>query len=149
MQAFWQQDAAGYKGSHFDIEPSWMWPKPVQSPYPELSLAGSGPNILKRAVKLTGGWMPVFAMQWDDSLVGKQSRLESLSDDQATLRELEDKSGKPRTKISAMGLPPTPEYIDYLSEHEVDRMILTAPNDSAEATDQYLEQYATATAAYR
>ena len=52
MKAFWSEEEAEFHGKHFDIQPSWMWPKPVQSPYPELSLAGAGPNILKRAIKM-------------------------------------------------------------------------------------------------
>ena len=149
MRAFWSEEVAEYHGKHFDIQPSWMWPKPVQSPCPELSLAGAGPNILKRAVKIAGGWMPVFAMQWHDSMIGKQTPLETLGEDQKTLRQLEDEMGKPRTIISAMGLPATPQYIDYLLEHNVDRMILTAPNEEARACEDYIEKYADATEAYR
>ena len=119
MKVFWSEEEAVFHGKHFDIQPSWMWPKPVQSPYPELSLAGAGPNILNRAVKIAGGWMPVFAMQWHDSLVGKQTPLESLGEDQQTLRRLEAEMGRPKTIISAMGLPPTPQFIEYLLEHNV------------------------------
>ena len=149
MKAFWREEVAEYRGKHFDIKPSWMWPKPVQTPYPELSLAGAGPNILKRAVRIAGGWMPVFAMQWHDSMAGKQTPLETLAHDQQALRELEAELGRPRTVISAMGLPATPQYIDYLLANDVDRMILTAPNDDATLCEQYIEQYADATASYR
>ena len=149
MKAFWSEDEAEYHGKHFDIQPSWMWPKPVQSPHPELSLAGAGPSILKRAVRIAGGWMPVFAMEWHDSMAGKQTPLETLGEDQQTLRQLEEESGKPRTVISAMGLPPTPQYIDYLLEHNVDRMILTAPNEDAKLCEDTIGMYAEATSSYR
>ena len=148
MKAFWSEEEAAFHGKHFDIQPSWMWPKPVQSPYPELSLAGAGPNILTRAVKIAGGWMPVFAMQWHDSMVGKQTPLETLGEDQQTLRRLEAEMGKPKTIISAMGLPPTPQYIDYLLEHDVERMILTAPNDETAACEDTIDQYVQAISAY-
>jgi probable F420-dependent oxidoreductase len=142
IKLLWQEEETEYHGKHFDIEKSWMWPKPVQSPHPEVLLAGSGPSILRRAVTLAGGWMPIFAMQWDDSLAGKQSRLESLPEDQQRLRELEQQLGKPRTTISAMGLPPTAQYIDFLMENEVDRMILRAPNEDPEALLETLAGYA-------
>ena len=148
MKAFWSEEEAEFHGKHFDIQPSWMWPKPVQSPYPELSLAGAGPNILKRAIKIAGGWMPVFAMQWHDSLAGKQTRLESLAEDQQTLRALEDVMGKPKTIISAMGLPPTRQYIDYLLEHDVERMILTAPNEETSICEDTIDHYSQAISAY-
>jgi hypothetical protein len=99
-------------------------------------------------VKIAGGWMPVFAMQWHDSMVGKQTPLETLGEDQQTLRRLEAETGKPRTIISAMGLPPTPEYIDYLLEHDVERMILSAPNEETKACEDTIEKYAQAVSAY-
>jgi len=148
MKVFWSEEEAAFHGKHFDIQPSWMWPKPVQSPYPELSLAGAGPNILNRAVKIAGGWMPVFAMQWHDSMVGKQTPLETLGEDQQTLRRLEAEMGKPKTIISAMGLPPTPQYIEYLLEHDVERMILTAPNDEMGSCADTIDEYAQAISTY-
>jgi len=148
MKAFWSEEEAEFHGKHFDIQPSWMWPKPIQAPHPELSLAGAGPNILKRAVKIAGGWMPVFAMRWHDSMAGKQTPLETLGEDQQRLRRLEAEMGKPKTIISAMGLPPTPQYIDYLLEHDVERMILTAPNDKIEACEDTIEKYARAISTY-
>ena len=92
--------------------------------------------------------MPVFAMQWHDSMVGKQTPLETLGEDQQTLRRLEAEMGKPKTIISAMGLPPTPQYIDYLLEHDVERMILTAPNDETAACEDTIDQYLQAISAY-
>jgi hypothetical protein len=87
-------------------------------------------------------------MQWHDSMVGKQTPLETLGEDQQTLRRLEDEMGKPKTIISAMGLPPTPQYIDYLLEHDVERMILTAPNDEPVACEDTIDQYAQAISTY-
>ena len=92
--------------------------------------------------------MPVFAMQWHDSMAGKQTPLETLGEDQKTLRLLEDEMGKPRTIISAMGLPPTPQYIDYLLEHDVERMILSAPNEETESCEATIEKYAQAISEY-
>ena len=148
MKAFWSEEITEFHGKHFDIEPSWMWPKPIQSPYPELSLAGAGSNILKRAVKLAGGWMPVFATQWHESLAGKQTSLESLGEDQQTLRSLEEEMGKPKTIVSAMGFPATPQYIDYLLEHNVERMIISAPNDESTLCEETIETYAQAISTY-
>ena len=149
MRCLWQDEVAEYHGDHINFEPSWAWPKPVQSPQPEVLLAGAGPNILKRVVNLADGWMPVFAMQWHDSMAGKQTPLETLAQDQAMLRELEAKKGKPKTTISAMGLPPTAEYIDYLMGHGIERMILSVPNEEPKIAEDVLGQYAEAIASYR
>src|SRR5947208_7258696 len=34
MQCLWSQEVASYSGRHERLEPSWQWPKPVQSPHP-------------------------------------------------------------------------------------------------------------------
>ena len=65
------------------------------------------------------------------------------------LRELEAKKGKPKTTISAMGLPPTAEYIDYLMGHGIERMILSVPNEEPKIAEDVLGQYAEAIASYR
>ena len=149
MRRLWEDDVAEYHGEHIRFEKSWAWPKPVQQPGPEVLLAGAGPSILKRVARLADGWMPVFAMQWHDSLVGRQTPLESLPEAQQTLKEQAGKLGRPVARISAMGLAATPEYIDYLMAHDVDRMVLTVPNEDAGVAEDILNQYASATAPYR
>ena len=43
-----------------------------------------------------------------------------------------------------MGLPPERRYIDYLMEHEIDRMILSVPNEDPEIAEDYISKYARA-----
>ena len=93
--------------------------------------------------------MPVFAMNWEESLTGKQTNLESLADDQVVLRRLEEEMGKPKTIISAMGLPASNKYIDFLLEHDVERMILSVPNDSVATCDEAIEKYQHAISEYK
>ncbi|MFT7219036.1 MAG: putative F420-dependent oxidoreductase [Candidatus Azotimanducaceae bacterium] len=148
IKLLWTQDVAEYHGKHINFDPCWTWPKPSQAPYPELLLAGAGPSILKRTARLADGWMPVFAMEWHESLAGKQSPLDNLAQDRQTLRELDEQLGKTKTSISAMGLPAVAKRIDYLMEHDVERMILSVPNDSREMADEYLNQYASVISEY-
>ncbi|MFT7246010.1 MAG: putative F420-dependent oxidoreductase [Candidatus Azotimanducaceae bacterium] len=149
IQALWQDDVAEYHGKHINIEPSWMYPKPQQQPHPPVLLAGAGPSILKRTVSIANGWLPVISMEWHESLAGKQTRREGLPADIKILRELEEQMEKPKTTISAMGLPPTPEYIEFLLENEVERMILSIPSDDEAGAFAHLEQIAAAIAQYK
>jgi hypothetical protein len=71
-----------------------------------------------------------------------------LGEDQQTLRSLEEEMGKPKTIVSAMGLPATPQYIDYLLEHNVERMIISAPNDESTLCEETIETYAQAISTY-
>ncbi len=148
MQAFWENDEAEYSGKLISYERSWMYPKPVQKPGPELVLAGGGPNILKRCVSLGCGWMPVFVPALPAGMEGRVTPLDSLGRARETLQELEQAEGRPRTRISAMGLPPTPEFIDTLLEHGVERMILSISSESEVSVKQQLEQIREAVAAY-
>ncbi len=149
MRALWTQDEAEYQGDLVQISRSWMWPKPVQSPHPPILVAGSGPNILRRVVTLGDGWMPIFALQWHESLRGKQSCLEELPDNVAEIRRLEQELGKSGTTITAMGLPPTREYIDVLAENGVDRMMVGVGPESADKVFEGLQHLADAISEYR
>ena len=89
-------------------------------------IAGAGPNILTRVVALGDGWMPVFAMEWHPSLAGKQTpHWTRLPKYVAELNaSVPAAAGKSSPTISAMGLPPTPAYVDLLQENGVERMVL-------------------------
>jgi hypothetical protein len=47
-----------------------------------------------------------------------------------------------------MGLPPTPEYMDLLEEHGVDRLMLGLPPEGKELAFETLESHAQAVSAY-
>jgi len=146
----WTKDEAEYHGDVVDFSKSWQWPKPVQNnPHPPIYLAGSGPNILKRVVALGQGWMPVFQPNWDDSLLGVQTNYHQLAQDVAELAERADAAGKPKIKITAMGLLPTPEHVDYLMENGVERMMLTLPSDSPQQGMDALGTYADMVSQYK
>lgn len=148
MKQFWTQEEAEYHGELINISRSWQWPKPVQQPHPPIIVAGSGPNILKRCVSLGDGWMPIFVADWHESLEGKMVNFNKLPEYNAELRRLEEAAGKPKTQITAMGLPPLPEYLDGLEENGVERLVLTIPPDSPEAGREALQAYADTVAAY-
>src|SRR3982751_4152172 len=71
MQALWTHDVASYDGAHARLEPSWQWPKPVQSPVPVLA-GGGGQRAMQLAIDVGGGWMPM------PSTVKLSERLERL-----------------------------------------------------------------------
>lgn len=148
MTELWTQEEAEYHGELVNITRSWQWPKPAQKPRPPIIIAGSGPNILKRCVEMGDGWMPIFVADWHESLEGKMVNFNKLPEYNAELRRLEEAAGKPKTQITAMGLPPTPEYLDILEENGVERLVLTIPPDNPEAGFEALQGYADAVAAY-
>jgi probable F420-dependent oxidoreductase len=75
MRALWTEDEASYDGRHARLQPSWQWPKPVQSPLPVL-VGGGGKRAMQLAVDVGGGWMP---MPSQDKLVDRLARLTDLA----------------------------------------------------------------------
>jgi hypothetical protein len=74
--------------------------------------------------------------------------LDDLPEMAAELRRRAEEAGKPRPTITAMGLPPTPEYMDLLEEHGVDRLMLGLPPEGKELAFETLESHAQAVSAY-
>ncbi|MFN3232956.1 MAG: LLM class F420-dependent oxidoreductase [Alphaproteobacteria bacterium] len=148
MKQFWTEEEAEYDGDLVKISRSWQWPKPVQEPHPPILIAGAGPNILKRVVNLGNGWLPVFVPEWHESLEGKMTHLDALPEMVSRTRQLEEEYEKPKTSISAMGLPPEPQFIDTLAKNGVERMVLNLPNDNRDAAFEQLHAHADAMSAY-
>jgi probable F420-dependent oxidoreductase len=60
MQRLWTQDVASFTGEHFQVSPSWSWPKPVQKPWPPVLLGGAaGPKLFAHIAEYGDGWIPI------------------------------------------------------------------------------------------
>ena len=65
MKAIWTQDEAEYHGDLVDFDPIYMWPKPVQEPYPPIHVGGGFPGGARRAIRYGDGWMPIGGRDGD------------------------------------------------------------------------------------
>jgi probable F420-dependent oxidoreductase len=65
MQALWADDEASFHGAHVQIEPSWSWPKPVQTGrdgrprVPVLHGGAAGPKLFAHIAEYGDGWIPI------------------------------------------------------------------------------------------
>lgn len=60
----WANDVAEYHGTYVDFEPSWAWPKPVQSPHPPIYVGASPRDLhFRHIVEYGDVWMPI-AGRW-------------------------------------------------------------------------------------
>jgi alkanesulfonate monooxygenase SsuD/methylene tetrahydromethanopterin reductase-like flavin-dependent oxidoreductase (luciferase family) len=57
IKALWTEDSVTYQGEIFALENGVMGPKPVQKPHPPIWLGGGHPDALKRAARMSDGWM--------------------------------------------------------------------------------------------
>ncbi len=58
MQALWSQEEAEFHGKYVNFEKSWMYPKPLQKPWPPILLGGETDHTLRRVVDFCDGWFP-------------------------------------------------------------------------------------------
>jgi probable F420-dependent oxidoreductase len=61
IRTLWSDDVAEFHGDFVDVEPSWCWPKPLQS-FPPVYLGGSGPLTMKHAAEWADVWYPTPPM---------------------------------------------------------------------------------------
>lgn len=74
----WTKDVAEYHGEFVNIEPSWSWPKPKQTPHPPIVFgAKATPTTLKHLYEFGDAWMPIegrwpLAESWQNILRGAE-----------------------------------------------------------------------------
>src|SRR6201993_1513428 len=58
MKQIWTKDTAEYHGQIVDFPPMQTWPKPVQQPYPPVSVGGAFHLAARRAIRYGDGILP-------------------------------------------------------------------------------------------
>ncbi len=139
IKAMWTQEVAGYSGELVNITPTWVYPKPVQKPYPPILLGAVSKAGLKRVVNYCDGWMLVDPQ--DGSL--ERARIE--------LDELCAEKGRDPATISISVYATSDlsnELLDNYAAAGVDRVISFLPPDSAnealatmDACAKFIPQY--------
>jgi probable F420-dependent oxidoreductase len=82
MRVLWTQREASYQGEMIRFPAVRSEPKPVQKPYPPVTLGAHGPNALERVARYCDGWMPLL----DDPA--------QLGRDVAKVRDLARRNGR-------------------------------------------------------
>jgi probable F420-dependent oxidoreductase len=57
LTALWTDDPVDFHGEFHDVGPAHVSPPPVQQPHPPMLLGGAAPAALRRAGRLTQGWV--------------------------------------------------------------------------------------------
>jgi probable F420-dependent oxidoreductase len=119
MQGLWSADKFGYDGRFVSFEESWLWPKPVQRPWPPVLLGGRGGDRAFRDIaEYADGWMPDINMFRPAAF---PALIDQLAD---ACRE----RGREPVPISAMGGTPNPERVASLAALGLDRLIFLLPS---------------------
>lgn len=86
-KALWAHDEAEFHGTYVDFEPSWAWPKPLQSPHPPIFIGASPTDLhFRHIIEYGDVWMPISG-RWpiDDAWIKLQHLAEESGRDPATL----------------------------------------------------------------
>jgi probable F420-dependent oxidoreductase len=113
MQALWTSEVASYDGDHAQLEPSWQWPKPMQSPMPVL-IGGGGKRPMRHAVEYATGWMPMPSTQ-------------KFSERLADLGEIAAAAGRPVPGVTLHAVRPDAGVLGHYASLGVERAVLILP----------------------
>lgn len=130
MRGLWNEEEFGYEGEHVRIEPSWLHPKPLQSPVPVL-LGGETDYTLKRIVEYCDGWLPRARHGFD------------AAENIARLKHFADEAGRDMSElsVSVFGAAPDQAVLDSFREAGVDRAILPLPPANKDKVFTILDRY--------
>jgi probable F420-dependent oxidoreductase len=133
IKALWTNEPAEYHGKHVDIEPSYLRPKPVQTPHPPIFIGGASDATVKRVIRHDAGWIanpqPVDVMS-----ARIDAMREGLGHDVPLLQ---------------FGTPADPEYWQACEELGFGQLALMLPTAPHDESLKILDEYAALASAYR
>ncbi|HEY7627381.1 MAG TPA: LLM class F420-dependent oxidoreductase [Ilumatobacteraceae bacterium] len=86
-KALWADEVAEFHGKYVSFEPSWAWPKPVQSPHPPIVMGASPTDLhFRHIIEYCDVWMPIQG-RWpiEEAWQKLQGEADAAGRDPATL----------------------------------------------------------------
>ena len=131
MKALWVDERAEFHGRFVDVDESWAWPKPVQTPHPPILLGGGwGPRLLGSVVRYADGWFPISG----------RSSIRSRID---LLHAEAERQGRDPASISITVADAAPDLDSFrsLEAEGVERVTLSVPVGTRDDTLRLLDRY--------
>ena len=131
MKSLWQEKESAFHGEHVNIDASWQYPKPVQTPNPPVFLGGESDYTLKRVVEYCDGWLPRGRRGFDAAA------------SMGRLKQFADEAGRDPASMSVnvFGATPDKEALDGYREAGMDRSILPLPSADRDKVLSILDRY--------
>ena len=134
MQQLWREDVAEYHGEHFELPPSWSWPKPAPRPGgagpPVLIGGAAGPKLFAHVAEYADGWIPIGGGGIKAALPELHHACEEVGRDPAGLR------------IVPFGTIPDAGKLEYYASLGIDEIVLRIPSGDADSVLPMLDRYA-------
>lgn len=130
MKSLWQDEEAEFHGEHFDLAPSWSWPKPATN-IPVVLGGAAGPKTAAHIAEFCDGWMPIGARTLDTGWVEIQKACEAIDRDPAEI------------ELGVFAVKPDAGELEALAAKNVKRALFALPqgpeSEVLEAIDQMAE----------
>jgi alkanesulfonate monooxygenase SsuD/methylene tetrahydromethanopterin reductase-like flavin-dependent oxidoreductase (luciferase family) len=128
MQRIWTSEVASFRGEFVDFDDIWQWPKPIQTPYPPVLIAGSGPGTIDRVLEYGDGWMPMPNR-------GPMTLSEGLD----TLRRQCEAAAREHVPVTIFGAAPDPRVIEDYMAQGVERCLFSLTDGPTDAVLRELD----------
>ena len=128
----WTKEVASFSGTYVNFEPSWAWPKPLQSPHPPILVGGSPtPLHFRHIVEWADGWMP------------NEGRYE-IAEKWPELQRLAADSGRDPSTLSLgiFGIKPEVGHIENMMALGATFGVIGLPSDGPDEILPLLDRYA-------
>lgn len=125
LRALWTEDVVDFHGDFYEVPAAHMEPKPLQRPHPPMILGGGSNAALRRAGRLTQGWMS-----------GSGADLRAVGDDIATVREAAREAGRDLSELRFV----CRGVVRVRDGGEADRRPLTGSVDEIRGDMEYLRE---------
>ena len=130
MRSLWKDHEASFHGRHYELAPSWAYPKPVQPGGPPVMLGGgAGPKLFAAIVAWGDGWMPIGAGGLARSLPLLREAMHAAGRDPSLLR------------IAPMAVEPTRDKLDYFASIGITELGLRLPTAGRDDVLRRLDAY--------
>ena len=129
MRALWTDEVASFTGDHVRIEPSWQWPKPLQSPLPVLLGGAAGPKLFDAIVEYGDGWIPIGGAGLASALPQLRDQWTAAGRDPAALR------------VATFGTIPDRGKLERYRELGVTEVVLRVPEGPTDEALTTLDRY--------
>ena len=130
MRALWENESAGFEGSHVRFSESWSWPKPRQNPLPVYVGGAAGPTLFAHVAEYAQGWIPIGGA--------------GLSEAIPRLRETAAAAGRDPGTVEVIPFGSVPDHgkLDHFEKIGVAECVFRLPSAPEATVMPLLDRYA-------